>query len=154
MAAIFVPVTMSCISKCRFTSQNVAIQGEKLSRIITNHQPWPPLYTVMSFFIGNSSQYSQANVDPEKIKLAEVQFNATAATFNKVLLTCAAKCVNHEYGETDLLTGEGCCVDRCVTKYMKANVLVGTNFQDKKLEPYNAMPEYKKVTQMLEKANK
>lgn len=105
----------------------------------------------MSFFIGNSSQYSQANVDPEKIKLAEVQFNATAATFNKVLLTCAAKCVNHEYGESDLLTGEACCVDRCVTKYMKANVMVGTNFQEKNMQPYNSMAEYKKVYLMIGK---
>lgn len=105
----------------------------------------------MSLFIGNTSQYSQANVDPEKIKLAEVQYNAMSATFNKVLRTCENKCIGHEYGEGDLNTAEQCCIDRCVSKYVQANYLIGNHVQDHGFNPYRSMPEYKKVQSILEK---
>ncbi|ODV81704.1 uncharacterized protein CANTADRAFT_44328 [Suhomyces tanzawaensis NRRL Y-17324] len=105
----------------------------------------------MSMFIGSSSQYSQASVDPEKIKLSQIQFDATAATFNKVLSTCASKCLGGEYGESDLVTGEASCIDRCVAKYVKANMVIGQHLQEQHIEPYGSMPEYRKVQQMLEK---
>ncbi|KAK6454810.1 subunit of the TIM22-complex [Scheffersomyces xylosifermentans] len=103
----------------------------------------------MSMFMGNTSQYSYANVDQEKLNLAEIQFDATSKTFNKILKTCEAKCLPHEYGESDLNTGESCCIDRCVSKYVKANLLIGTNFQEKRVNPYNNMPEYEKVRSMM-----
>ncbi|CUM63664.1 uncharacterized protein PRCAT00001248001 [Priceomyces carsonii] len=103
----------------------------------------------MSFFMGNSSQYSYLNVDEEKMKLAEVQYDAMTATFNKVLETCESKCIGHEYGESELNTGELSCVDRCVIKYVTANYTVGTSLQEKGFSPYNSMPEYNKIKNMI-----
>lgn len=104
----------------------------------------------MSLFIGQSSQYSTVNVNPEKIKYAEIQFSAMSETFNKIMSTCEKKCLPHEYGEGDLVTGENSCIDRCVSKYVKSNVIIGTNFQNNGVNPYKDMPEYKKINLMLE----
>lgn len=102
--------------------------------------------TTMSFFLGNSSQYSYAEVDPEKVKLADIQFSIMSATFNRALAQCEAKCLPHEYGEGDINTGEASCIDRCVAKYVKANALMGQKMQNT-LVP-GSMPEYRKVAQM------
>lgn len=104
----------------------------------------------MSYFMGSASQYSQVQVDEQKIKLAEVQFNATAQTFNNLLKKCEDKCLNHEYGEGELTTGEASCVDRCVAKFVRANYIVGTNFQEQRINPYNTMNQYKKIQQVLD----
>lgn len=108
----------------------------------------------MSMFMGGSSQYSYAQVDPQKVKAAEIQFSATAATFNRMLATCEAKCINDEYGESDLTTGEAACVDRCVSKYVKANALVGTNFQTKNMNPFYYMGDYDKIKLILDENSK
>ena len=81
--------------------------------------------------------------------MAEIQFTATAKTFNNIIKTCEKKCLPHEYGEGELNTGENCCIDRCVAKYVKANYLVGSNFQEKNINPYTNMPEYDKVRSMM-----
>ncbi|CDR37373.1 CYFA0S01e10110g1_1 [Cyberlindnera fabianii] len=47
-------------------------------------------------------------------------------TFNTILRTCSNKCIPEEYGESDLTKGESVCIDRCVAKYFKANVKIGT----------------------------
>lgn len=103
----------------------------------------------MSYFLGSASQYSNVHVDPEKVKLADVQFTVVASTFNKLLAKCLEKCIGHEYGESELNTGEASCVDRCVAKYVKANALVGQQVQYV-MRP-DAMPEYQKVASMLPK---
>ncbi|CAK7902213.1 mitochondrial import inner membrane translocase subunit Tim12p [[Candida] anglica] len=99
----------------------------------------------MSLFIGASQQYSYAQVDPEKIKIAEIQHAAMSSTFNKVIQVCRDKCIPGEYGENELNTGEQCCVDRCVSKYVKANTIIGTHIQNKGFTPYDSMPEYQGV---------
>lgn len=104
----------------------------------------------MSYFMGSASQYSQVQVDPEKIKLAEAQFYATAESFNKLLKKCEDKCLNHEYGEGELTTGEASCVDRCVAKYVRANYVVASNFQEQRIDPYQTMHQYKKIRLVLE----
>lgn len=101
----------------------------------------------MSYYLGNASQYSYVEVNPEKVKLADVQFTVVASTFNKLLARCLEKCISHEYGESDLNTGESSCVDRCVAKYVKANALVGQQVQHV-MRP-ESMPEYQKVASML-----
>lgn len=101
----------------------------------------------MSFFLGDTSQYSYAPVDPEKLSLAEIQFNAISTTFNTVLQTCQKKCIGHEYGEGELNTGEASCLDRCVSKFVKANYDVGQQVRfDLKPEE---MPEYKSIKEKL-----
>lgn len=103
----------------------------------------------MSVFLGSTSQFSQARVDPEKIKLAEIQFEAMASTFNKLLRRCESKCLLHHYGEGELTKGEQECIDRCVSKYVKANVIIGEHLQKQRLDPFNSMPEYRKVQDIL-----
>lgn len=101
----------------------------------------------MSFFLGNSAQYSHVEVNPEKVKLAEVQYTVMSSTFNQMLYTCRQKCIGHEYGEGDVNTGEASCTDRCVAKYVKANATIAQDLQYKLLP--NEMPEYKKVQSMM-----
>lgn len=103
--------------------------------------------TPMSFFLGDTSQYSYAAVDPEKVKLAEIQFNAISTTFNNVLETCQKKCISHEYGEGELNTGEASCLDRCVSKFIRANFEVGQGVRFS-LTPQD-MPAYQKVHEKL-----
>lgn len=95
----------------------------------------------MSLFIGNSAQYTNAVVNPEKIKVAEIQHEAMAATFNRLLRTCRDKCIPGEFGESELNTGEMCCVDRCVLKYVQANTQIGAQVQRQGFAPAS-MPEY------------
>ncbi|KAF3985561.1 hypothetical protein FT662_05076 [Candidozyma haemuli var. vulneris] len=101
----------------------------------------------MSFFLGDTAQFSNVGVNPEKVKLAKIQFDAMSTTFNKVLQSCHKKCIAHEYGEGELNTGEASCLDRCVAKYVKANTLVGQSMK------YNLvpekMPEYQEVAARL-----
>ena len=87
----------------------------------------------MSVFLGSSAQFSQATIDPEKIKLADIQFLAMAFTFNKLLRRCEQKCLLREYGEGELTKGEQECIDRCVSKYVKANVIIGEHLQKQRL---------------------
>ncbi|KAL6451561.1 TIM12 Mitochondrial import inner membrane translocase subunit TIM12 [Candida maltosa Xu316] len=77
-----------------------------------------------------------------------------AFTFNKLLRRCELKCLLHEYGEGELTKGEQECIDRCVSKYVKANVIVGEHIQSHGLNPFNSMPEYKKVQDILASAGK
>lgn len=63
----------------------------------------------MSFFFGDQTQYQ--TVDPEKVKVAVIQYEAQAMNFNNVLATCAKKCVGEEFAEADLNTGEQSCTD-------------------------------------------
>lgn len=102
----------------------------------------------MSLFLGGTAQYANATVDPHKIKLAETQFFAQLATFARVLGLCSEKCLHHYYGEGELGTGERACVDRCVSKFVQANLQLGKAFQEKRLNPHNCMPEYTKVNKM------
>lgn len=101
----------------------------------------------MSFFLGSAAQYSHIAVDPEKLRLAEVQYTVTASTFNEMLRTCREKCIGREYGEGDVNTGEAACTDRCVAKYVKANAKVAEDLQFR-LQPH-MMPEYQKVKLMM-----
>ncbi|WPK24266.1 hypothetical protein PUMCH_001533 [Australozyma saopauloensis] len=101
----------------------------------------------MSYFLGSTGQYAHVEVNPEKIKLAEVQFTVMASTFNSVLSRCREKCIVPEYGEGDLATGEQSCVDRCVAKYVKANANIAQHVQFMMLP--DQMPEYKKVEAMM-----
>ncbi|CAI5759611.1 unnamed protein product [Candida verbasci] len=104
----------------------------------------------MSVFLGTSAQYSLATIDPEKIKLAEIQFSSMAHTFNKLLRTCELKCLVHHYGEGELTKGESECIDRCVSKYVKANLVVGEHFQSLRVDPFRSMPEYKYINNKLQ----
>lgn len=42
-----------------------------------------------------------------------------------MLSTCRKKCIMPRYSEEELSKGEMVCVDRCVAKYFKTNLVVG-----------------------------
>lgn len=58
-----------------------------------------------------------------------------------MLKTCRNKCIPEEYGEADLTKGEMACVDRCVSKYYKANIQIGQLAQQKGMDPMK-LPSY------------
>ncbi|ODQ77280.1 hypothetical protein BABINDRAFT_41668 [Babjeviella inositovora NRRL Y-12698] len=107
----------------------------------------------MSFFI-NQNNLSQLEVNQDKIKLAEIQFEAMSQTFNTIMYLCKEKCIPHLYGELELLKGEQICIDRCVAKYMTANRKVGELVQRSGLHPDYDMPAYQKVKKILEENQK
>lgn len=105
----------------------------------------------MSLFIGNVNQYSYAKVDPAKIAAAQLQYEAMSATFNRLLISCQEKCILPEYGESDLNTGEQSCIDRCVSKYVKSNLVVGKAFQNLYFDATRDMQEYRIIQRELAK---
>lgn len=42
-----------------------------------------------------------------------------------MLKTCRTKCIMPRYGEEELSKGEMVCIDRCVSKYFKSNLMLG-----------------------------
>lgn len=101
----------------------------------------------MSYFLGDAGQYAHIDVDPEKIKLAEVQYTMMSRNFDSLLRQCREKCIVHEYHEGDLATSEASCVDRCVAKYVNANTRIAQNVQFAMVP--DSMPEYRKVQSIM-----
>ncbi len=59
-----------------------------------------------------------------------------------MLNVCRTKCIPGVYYEADLHKGESVCIDRCVTKFMSANVIVGELMKEKRFAPED-LPAYK-----------
>ncbi len=65
------------------------------------------------------------DVSHERLRIAELQFDAMNASLKTMLKNCGRKCIPEEYGEADLNKGESTCTDRCVAKFMEANRIIG-----------------------------
>ncbi|CCA77870.1 hypothetical protein PIIN_00516 [Serendipita indica DSM 11827] len=50
--------------------------------------------------------------------------------FNRMVATCASKCLNQRYSEGELTKGEAVCVDRCVGKFIEANKVIGEKLRE------------------------
>lgn len=85
----------------------------------------------MSLFLNNLNNYE---VDPENIKIAEVQYDSMTLLYTQIIKSCKNKCIN-PYSDSEISKGEGCCLDRCVSKYMEANTLVGLKFKEHNVDP-------------------
>ena len=48
--------------------------------------------------------------------------------FNRINVTCREKCITQ--ATPDLSKGESVCIDRCVAKYFKVNLVISKYFQD------------------------
>ncbi|CDK25584.1 unnamed protein product [Kuraishia capsulata CBS 1993] len=81
----------------------------------------------MSLFLLNNNGL-EVEANPQKIAMAEVQYDAMKATFD------ITKCIPGEYGEADLHKGEQTCIDRCVIKFMSANRIIGLYAQKVRLD--------------------
>lgn len=103
----------------------------------------------MSLWLNN---LSSQEADPEKIKLAEVQFDAIHTTFNNILETCRNKCIPRDegYSESDLTKAEMCCVDRCVTKLHYSNRIIGAYVQTQQFTPEKHLPHYSQIHKDLD----
>lgn len=49
--------------------------------------------------------------------------------FNKIASSCFSKCASRKHKEPDLSLGEMTCTDRCVSKYLEGQQLVGAVLQ-------------------------
>ena len=49
--------------------------------------------------------------------------------FNKIASSCFQKCASRRHRDQDLALGEMTCTDRCVSKYLEAQQIVGAVLQ-------------------------
>jgi mitochondrial import inner membrane translocase subunit TIM12 len=49
--------------------------------------------------------------------------------------TCGEKCIPGRFGEEELNKGELVCVDRCVAKFFKANLIIGQYLKNMQVSP-------------------
>ncbi|KAH3662269.1 hypothetical protein OGAPHI_005518 [Ogataea philodendri] len=105
----------------------------------------------MSFFL-NQPQLSGLDVDPQRMQLAEIHFEAMNSTLNTIKKQCMIKCVPDEYGEGELNKGESSCTDRCVVKFMQANRILGEYAQAVRFSERD-LQHYEKIKQSLAKTS-
>lgn len=53
--------------------------------------------------------------------------------FNRMVNSCATKCVSQRYAENELTKGEAVCVDRCVGKFIEANKIIGEKLKEQQV---------------------
>ncbi|KAI9665414.1 MAG: protein transporter tim10 [Alyxoria varia] len=78
----------------------------------------------MSFLFGAKPPSSE-----ERLEAAETEIAMVQEMYNKLTASCLSKCVPKEYREGDLNKGESVCLDRCVSKYMQANMKISEKMQ-------------------------
>lgn len=92
----------------------------------------------MSLFgAGWNAAVSTFPLDAEKVALAEKEAAYLQSLQESILNGCQQKCFVKHYAENELSKGELCCVDRCVSKFFRASLLINQNLND-----LGATPEY------------
>eukprot|EP00529_Nitzschia_sp_RCC80_P034300 CAMPEP_0113452096 /NCGR_PEP_ID=MMETSP0014_2-20120614/6673_1 /TAXON_ID=2857 /ORGANISM="Nitzschia sp." /LENGTH=102 /DNA_ID=CAMNT_0000343463 /DNA_START=581 /DNA_END=889 /DNA_ORIENTATION=+ /assembly_acc=CAM_ASM_000159 len=76
----------------------------------------------MNFFGGGQQQQPQG---PDPIFAAKTEMEMYTDLFNKIASSCFQKCASRRHKEPDLSLGEMTCTDRCVSKYLEGQQLVG-----------------------------
>lgn len=79
----------------------------------------------MSFLFGGRPQISSE----QKIAQAEAEIDMVSDMYNRLVQSCAKKCIDNAYREADLNKGESVCLDRCVSKFFEVNVKVSEKMQ-------------------------
>uniref|UniRef100_A0A7S0Y8N1 Mitochondrial import inner membrane translocase subunit n=1 Tax=Pseudo-nitzschia delicatissima TaxID=44447 RepID=A0A7S0Y8N1_9STRA len=79
----------------------------------------------MNFFGGEEAQPQ----GPDPVFAAKTEMEMYTDLFNKIASTCFSKCVNRKHKEPDLSLGEMTCTDRCVSKYLEGQQIVGVVLQ-------------------------
>jgi import inner membrane translocase subunit TIM10 len=89
----------------------------------------------MSLFGGGGAARKQAEAAAAQMQMfqARSEMEFTMNMFNAMTRNCYRKCVPKLRDEPDLNVAEMTCVDRCVSKFMKAHAKVG-----KEMEKQNA----------------
>mmetsp|Transcript_16315 Transcript_16315/g.37749 ORF Transcript_16315/g.37749 Transcript_16315/m.37749 type:complete len:102 (+) Transcript_16315:105-410(+) len=79
----------------------------------------------MNFFGGEEAKPA----GPDPVFAAKTEMEMYTDLFNKIAATCFQKCANRKHKEPDLSLGEMTCTDRCVTKYLEGQQLIGVVLQ-------------------------
>eukprot|EP00934_Nitzschia_sp_Nitz4_P004593 Nitzschia sp. Nitz4//scaffold62_size106224//42493//43018//NITZ4_004353-RA/size106224-augustus-gene-0.90-mRNA-1//1//CDS//3329555847//4583//frame0 len=75
----------------------------------------------MNFF-GGGQQQPQG---PDPVFAAKTEMEMYTDLFNKISSSCFFKCASRKHREQDLSLGEMTCTDRCVSKYLDSQQLIG-----------------------------
>jgi hypothetical protein len=78
---------------------------------------------------------SSLEVREEKMEFAELELRSVSLLYDTMTKACKSKCIPGHYGEEDLNKGETVCVDRCVAKFFKTNLMVGEFIQNSGIQP-------------------
>mmetsp|Transcript_11537 Transcript_11537/g.18517 ORF Transcript_11537/g.18517 Transcript_11537/m.18517 type:complete len:104 (+) Transcript_11537:114-425(+) len=81
----------------------------------------------MNFFGGGGQQQQPQGPDP--IFAAKTEMEMYTDLFNKIASSCFQKCASRRHREPDLSLGEMTCTDRCVSKYLEGQQLIGAVLQ-------------------------
>ncbi|KAF2100337.1 putative mitochondrial intermembrane space translocase subunit Tim10, partial [Rhizodiscina lignyota] len=65
----------------------------------------------------------------EKIAAAEIEIEMVSDMFTRLTQSCAKKCIQNDYRESDLNKAESVCLDRCVSKFFEVNLKVSEKMQ-------------------------
>jgi len=80
----------------------------------------------MNFFGGGEEQKPQG---PDPVFAAKTEMEMYTDLFNKIASSCFQKCASRRHKEADLSLGEMTCADRCVSKYLEGQQLIGVVLQ-------------------------
>lgn len=83
---------------------------------------------------------SGLEVREERMEYAELELQSISLLFETMSRTCKSKCIPPRYGEEELNKGETVCVDRCVAKFFKTNLMVGEYIQNAGIQPSSFNP--------------
>lgn len=75
----------------------------------------------MNFF-GGGQQEPQG---PDPVFAAKTEMEMYTDLFNKIASSCFKKCSSRKHNDQDLSLGEMTCTDRCVSKYLESQQLIG-----------------------------
>ncbi|KAG7342219.1 Tim10/DDP family zinc finger domain containing protein [Nitzschia inconspicua] len=81
----------------------------------------------MNFFGGGGQQ--QQPQGPDSVFAAKTELEMYTDLFNKIAASCFQKCASRRHKEPDLSLGEMTCTDRCVSKYLEGQQLIGMVLQ-------------------------
>ncbi|KAG8757488.1 protein transporter tim10 [Serendipita sp. 396] len=85
----------------------------------------------MAFGLGNTpTPSSSGGVNSERVEAAIVELDMVTDVFNRMVASCASKCLSQRYAEGDLTKGESVCIDRCVGKFLEANKIIGEKLKE------------------------
>mmetsp|Transcript_103314 Transcript_103314/g.154825 ORF Transcript_103314/g.154825 Transcript_103314/m.154825 type:complete len:103 (+) Transcript_103314:119-427(+) len=76
----------------------------------------------MNNFFGGGQEQPKG---PDPVFAAKTEMEMYTDLFNKIASSCYNKCASRKHRDQDLSLGEMTCTDRCVSKYLESQQLIG-----------------------------